>query len=129
MQRPGKHILEHIVLLSTCISLFWWGIEQCLAQASKAATAVVSAAAEQQQADWVEDRWSRVNTGPLMSSSIITSHGTVLKGIAIKIGDNQEATACYDTDLLNFSAAWTGGFLEYTPQSFGLAGAANRRVL
>ena len=115
--------MERIVLLSTCISLFWWGTKQCLAQDSGAATAVVNVVAEQQQ-DWVDDRWSRVNTGPLMSSSIITSHGTVLKGIAIKIGDNQEATACYDTDLLNFSAAWTGGFLEYTPQSFGLAGAA-----
>jgi hypothetical protein len=36
----------------------------------------------------------------------------VLKGIAIKVGLSNEATVCFDTELMRYAAAWTGGFLN-----------------
>ena len=36
----------------------------------------------------------------------------VLKGIAIKVGASNEATVCFDTELMRYAAGWTGGFLN-----------------
>jgi hypothetical protein len=36
----------------------------------------------------------------------------VLKGIAIKVGVSNEATVCFDTELMRYAAGWTGGFLN-----------------
>ena len=36
----------------------------------------------------------------------------VLKGIAIKLGASNEATVCFDTELMRYAAGWTGGFLN-----------------
>ncbi|HKQ37224.1 MAG TPA: DUF6797 domain-containing protein, partial [Verrucomicrobiae bacterium] len=36
----------------------------------------------------------------------------VLKGIAIKVGSSNEATVCFDTELMRYAAGWTGGFLN-----------------
>src|SRR5687767_13838503 len=33
---------------------------------------------------------------------------TSVKGIAIKVGKNGEATVCFDADLMRVSAGWTG---------------------
>ena len=38
----------------------------------------------------------------------------------IRLGDKQEATICYDTELMRVSAAWTGGWLNFSPARFGL---------
>lgn len=36
----------------------------------------------------------------------------VLKGIAIKVGPTNDATVCFDTELMRYAAGWTGGFLN-----------------
>src|SRR5688572_13287020 len=36
----------------------------------------------------------------------------VLKGIAIKVGASNEATVCFDTELMRYAAGWRGGFLN-----------------
>ena len=36
----------------------------------------------------------------------------VLKGIAIRVGATNEATVCFDTELMRYAAGWTGGFLN-----------------
>ncbi len=35
-----------------------------------------------------------------------------LKGIAIHVGRSNEAAVCFDTDLMRYSAGWTGDFLD-----------------
>ncbi|MES2794095.1 MAG: DUF6797 domain-containing protein [Planctomycetota bacterium] len=46
-----------------------------------------------------------------------------MKGLAIKLGDQQQASICYDTELLRVSCGWTGGFLQFSPSRFGLIAA------
>ena len=36
-----------------------------------------------------------------------------MKGIAVTVGSEKNAFVCYDTDLLRFSLAWTGEFMEF----------------
>ncbi len=82
----------------------------------------MKAVADQVEGDWTDGRWNRVDVGPIMSGAIHTPHGRTLKGIAIKVGDPSQATVCFNTELLGYSAAWTGGFLEFDPKRYGLIG-------
>lgn len=69
-----------------------------------------------------DDRWKDVNIGRFLASSLPlgTAAGTVAKGLSIRLGDKQEATVCYDTEHCKLRAAWTGGFLKFTPARYGL---------
>jgi mono/diheme cytochrome c family protein len=74
---------------------------------------------------WTDDRsrdgrWHEMDTGQFFSGSIDTPGQPTLKGIAVRIGDENEAAVCYDTDLLRVSAGWTGAFLRFNSKHFGL---------
>ena len=92
------------------------------AEETTPATTAMKAVAEQVEGDWTDGRWNRVDVGPFMSASIHTPHGRTLKGIAIKVGDESQATVCFNTELLGYSAAWADGFLEFDPRRYGLIG-------
>ena len=62
-----------------------------------------------------------MNHGPFVSWTIRGEGESVTyKGIAIKVGDKSEGAICFDTDLLRYSAAWSGGFLRWYPGRDGL---------
>ena len=77
----------------------------------------------QTDADWVDDRWSKTEIGQFLHATIDTPRRKTPKAIAIKVGPNNEATVCFDTDLLRYSAGWTGGFLQLHAQRYGLIAA------
>src|SRR5688572_13118188 len=59
--------------------------------------------------------------GPFVSWTIRGEGGSVTyKGIVIKTGAGEPTAVCFDTDLLRFSAGWTGGFLRWYPERDGL---------
>ena len=57
---------------------------------------------------------STISTDPLSIRSIF-----VYKGIAVRVGQEEEAVMVFDTDLLRPAAAWTGGLLKWYPQRDG----------
>lgn len=61
-----------------------------------------------------------METGAFFSGTLSHPGGPTLKSIAIKLGDRQQASICYDTELLRPSCGWTGGFLQFNPSRFGL---------
>jgi type 1 glutamine amidotransferase/mono/diheme cytochrome c family protein/glucose/arabinose dehydrogenase len=69
-----------------------------------------------------DDRWKDSEIGRFLASSLPlgSAAGTVAKGLSIRLGDEQEATVCYDTANLKLRAAWSGGFLRFTPARYGL---------
>ncbi|MEC8988668.1 MAG: DUF6797 domain-containing protein, partial [Verrucomicrobiota bacterium] len=87
------------------------------------ATTAMKAVADQVEGDWTDGRWNQVDVGPFMSAAINTPEGRTLKGIAIKVGDTFHSTVCFNTELLGYSAAWTGGFLEFDSKRYGLTGS------
>ncbi|WP_277482509.1 DUF6797 domain-containing protein [Catalinimonas alkaloidigena] len=58
---------------------------------------------------------STITHDPLTASSIF-----VYKGIAVKVGNEQQAVMTFDTDLLRVASAWTGGFLQWYLERDGL---------
>lgn len=74
--------------------------------------------------DWVDDRFNAVDHGAFMHYSFALPKRKVPKGIAIKVGDEQSATICFDTLLCSYAGAWTNGFLELSSKRFGFAGDA-----
>jgi hypothetical protein len=77
----------------------------------------------QTDADWIDNRWSKTEIGQFLHATIDTPQRKTPKGIAIKVGPNNEATVCFDTDLLRYSAGWAGGFLQQHAQRYGLIAA------
>ncbi len=60
-------------------------------------------------------RWMKMQLGPTFSSTISVPSRSVRnihKAIAIRLGENDEAAAIFDIDLLRLSAGWTGGFVN-----------------
>ena len=93
-----------------------------LGQAEKQppATTAMKAVVDQVEADWVDGRWANTEVGPFLASTILTPRVRVDKGIAIKVGDKAQATVCFNTELLGYNAAWTGGFLNMKANRYGL---------
>ncbi|MBT5708935.1 MAG: hypothetical protein HOI66_21665 [Verrucomicrobia bacterium] len=64
---------------------------------------------------------NQMDHGPFVSWTIRGEGESVTyKGIAIKLDSPAQAAVCFDTDLLRYSAAWTGGFLQWYPERDGL---------
>ncbi|MHA3774049.1 DUF6797 domain-containing protein [Verrucomicrobiota bacterium sgz303538] len=66
-------------------------------------------------------KWEEMDYGRFLSHTINNAQGKTTfdqkgcaanKGIAIKLGQNNEATMVFDTDLLRMAGGWTGGFLK-----------------
>ena len=90
---------------------------------SSGATAPPDDPTRQTERDWVDDRWTKTDIGQFLHATIETPRKKTAKGITIKVGPNNEGTVCFDTDLLRYSAAWTGGFVRISGQRYGLMGA------
>jgi mono/diheme cytochrome c family protein len=75
-----------------------------------------------QEADSVDDRWKDSDIGRFLASSLPlpNGRGIVERGLSIRVGTRREGTVCFDTGELKWRAAWTGGFLRFTPARFGL---------
>lgn len=74
----------------------------------------------QTEKDWVDGRWQETQVGQFLGATIQTPRRPTYKGVAVKVGAGQEATVCFDTTLLRYSAGWTGGFLKFYPARYGL---------
>ena len=74
----------------------------------------------QTDADWHDDRWQKMDTGPFLGGAINTGRGKAAKGIAVKLAGGK-AGICFDTETLRYTAGWTGGFLKMESKRFGLA--------
>lgn len=72
------------------------------------------------EGDWVDERWSKTDVGQFLRATIDTPRRRTAKALAIKVGVNNEATVCFDTDLLRYAAGWTGGFVRTHGQRYGL---------
>lgn len=87
---------------------------------SVSATGPADDPTRQTEGDWVDDRWSKTDLGQFLRATIDTPGQRTPHAIAIKVGANNEAAVCFDTDLLRYSAAWTAGFVRTHGQRYGL---------
>jgi type 1 glutamine amidotransferase/mono/diheme cytochrome c family protein len=75
--------------------------------------------------DWTEDdskdgRWNQTEVGRHLASILQPPGKVVRKGLSLKLGDNQRAAVCFDTERLQYRTLWTDGFLKFDPARFGV---------
>jgi glucose/arabinose dehydrogenase len=76
---------------------------------------------KQAEGDWTDARWNQTVVGPFLASNLKTPGGMVVaKALSIRVGNDGEASVCYDTARPALRAAWTGGFLKFDGRRFGL---------
>lgn len=71
--------------------------------------------------DWVDDRFSKMDTGPILCQSIrIPGRGVIPKAIAIRAQGPRGVHLLFNSESLNLEAAWTGEFIALPPARFGI---------
>lgn len=78
---------------------------------------------DQWEGDWVDNRWKDSQIGRWLSSVVALPGGAGRKMTSIRVGDQQQATVCFDAENAQVRAIWTGGFLRFNPARFGIIGA------
>jgi hypothetical protein len=69
--------------------------------------------------DIADEPWAKMDYGSFVSHTIeLAKDNHALKGIAIRLGDRDEATVVFDTTTCRFVGGWTGGFLQLTGIAF-----------
>jgi hypothetical protein len=89
-------------------------------------TAAGKVVEQQQEKDWSDARWNQTDVGPFLASSLQTPGGMVTKALSIRVGNNGEASVCYDLAKPSMRAGWTGGFLKFSAVRFGIMGPPMR---
>jgi glucose/arabinose dehydrogenase len=73
---------------------------------------------KQKEADWKDARWSLTDVGPFMTSALKLPDGSILlRAISVRTKDGGFV---FDPETCTIRAAWTGGFLTFSPARYGL---------
>ena len=67
-----------------------------------------------------DNRWQQTEIGSWLACTVPLPTGPVKKGLSIRVGESQEATICYDTASCKVRGIWSDGFLQPSPERFGL---------
>lgn len=72
-------------------------------------------------AQWVDHRFSNMDTGPTFNQSIkIPGRGIVPKAIAVKASNDDQAHFLFNSERMSIDAVWTGEYLALPPARFGV---------
>ncbi|MSU40274.1 MAG: hypothetical protein EXS22_10205 [Pedosphaera sp.] len=74
-----------------------------------------------------QTKWDEMDVGPFFSYGLEVSEKgktwrPALKGITIKLGGQNDAAVCFDTERLRLAVGWRGGFLKLPTGRDGLEG-------
>ncbi len=73
----------------------------------------------QDETTWASDRWNAAELGSVMSGVFRGAGVTVAKAVCVRLGSPGEMAVCFDPQTLNYEAAWTGGFVRFSPKRYG----------
>jgi len=72
------------------------------------------------ESSWDNSDWDRADHGWLLSGIFRGNHVQVTRGVCLRLGDDQEVSACFNTDTLTYDAVWTGGFVRISKVRHGV---------
>lgn len=76
----------------------------------------------QSEVDWASERWNKTVLGSVQAGIFRDKGKTVPRAVCVRLGDNQELSACFNPDTLTFDAVWTDGFVTYSSVRHGFLG-------
>lgn len=74
----------------------------------------------QNESHWQDNRWQQTDVGPYLTGAIVAPGGPVLKGMAIRVGEDRSGAIVFDSAQMTYRTMWTGDFLAFGPRRFGL---------
>ena len=75
----------------------------------------------EKEPDWVDARFRDMDTGPFFSGSFeLPGGGTVVKGVAVKLGGTPPVHVLFDAERCLPRCGWSGDFLHHSDRRFGL---------
>ncbi|MBX9626012.1 MAG: hypothetical protein K2X82_19600 [Gemmataceae bacterium] len=76
------------------------------------------------EANWVDGRFRRMDTGPFLNCTMAYPLGKgrerVYKATVVRLGEKGDAGVVFDRCTLRLAAGWTGGWLNHSDVRFGL---------
>ncbi len=77
----------------------------------------------QNEDTWRDGRWSRMDSGPVVSGIFQTGSKLLARGVCVRLGDANNLAACFNPETLTYAAVWQGGFLKYSAVRHGFVDA------
>src|SRR5690606_16838406 len=68
----------------------------------------------QNEATWADDRWNKTDLGSLLSGVFHDGELVIPRAVCVRLGENDELSACFDPDTFKFRAVWRGGFVKFS---------------
>ncbi|TVS14560.1 MAG: heme-binding domain-containing protein, partial [Planctomycetaceae bacterium] len=76
----------------------------------------------QTEGDWASNRWNETDLG-VVQAGVFRGQGlTIPRGVCVRLGDNQELSACFNPDTLTYDAVWSDGFVSFSTSRHGFLG-------
>jgi len=76
----------------------------------------------QNESTWADGRWNETELGSVQAGVFRAPGITVPRGVCVRLGDDQEMSACFNPDTLAFDAVWSGGFVKFDSVRHGFLG-------
>jgi len=73
----------------------------------------------QKEETWADDRWSRLDLGPVMCGVFRGAGVTVPKSVCVQLGERGEFATCFNPQTLCYEAFWQGGFVRVSAVRHG----------
>lgn len=73
----------------------------------------------QKEETWIDDRWSRLDLGPVMCGVFRGAGVTVPKGVCVQLGEHGELATCFNPETLCYEALWQGAFVRVSAVRHG----------
>jgi putative heme-binding domain-containing protein len=73
----------------------------------------------QDEATWASGAWNDTDLGRLQCGIFRAPGRIVPRAVCVRLGDNQEISACFDPDTLTYPVTWKDGFLKFSSVRHG----------
>ncbi len=73
----------------------------------------------QTEETWANNRWNATELGSLQCGVFRGAGATVARGICLRLGEQGELSACFNSDTLTYDAVWSGGFVKFSSVRHG----------
>ena len=73
----------------------------------------------QDEATWSSNLWNEIKLGSVQCGVFRGGNVTVPRGVCVRLGDQQELSACFNPETLTYDAIWKDGFLKFSTVRHG----------
>lgn len=73
----------------------------------------------QNESGWADPRWNETDLGSLQCGVFRGAGIEVPRGVCVRLGENNELSACFNSQTLTYDAIWKGNFVKFSSVRHG----------